>query len=317
MKHLFLINPIAAKVKGRVRELTDEIEAFFRDTGMENFHIHVTRWARDGMGYANRFAQKSPEPVRIHAMGGSGMLFEAINGTAGLPNVQIAAYPMGGNNFFIHYFGADKEHLFASIANQVYSDVTPIDLMCNKNIYGVGYITIGLEAVIDRYTSDIMARSNLPYNLSCILAVFRAIGRSNAITQHYEIDIDGKDYSGEYATMLIAGGPCYGSNMTPAPEAHPNDGLMDIYLMKKISKIKMLQSVQTYAAGGHEKLNGLVLHERGKKISVLAQSDIIMSMDNEKFYERGVSYEIIPAAIDFVCPGGIDVSQLPLIYKKA
>jgi len=316
MKHLFLVNPIATRVKGRLKELLREIEAFFALMNQKNYHIHVTRWARDGMGFANSYVLNSPEPVRIHVMGGSGMLYEAINGTIGLPNVQIAAYPKGGSNFFIHYFGADKENLFDSIANQVFSGVTRIDSMRYEDSYGIGYALIGFEAVSDRDGSEMLEQTNLPADFCHFYTALRAITQLSSINQYYEIDIDGRDMSGEYVSMLIAGGPCYGSNMTPALEAHPNDGWMDVYLFKKITPLKLLPIMNTYISGGYKKLHGAILHERCKKITLSAKKDIIMSLDGEKFYERRVSYELIPAAVDFVCPDSIDVKTLPRIYKR-
>jgi len=316
MTHLFLINPIATQVRSRLQEIIREIESFFLEIGQDNYHIHVTRWARDGMGHVNRFALQSPAPVRVHIMGGSGLLYEAINGTIGLPNVQIAAYPMGGANFFIHYFGADKEHLFRSISNQVFSGTTPIDAMRYEDSYGIGYALIGFEAVSDRDGSQMLERTELPADFCHMYSALKAITQIADICQHYNVDIDGRDYSGEYVSMLIAGGPCYGSNMTPALEAHPNDGWIDVYLFKKISAIKLLPIMQTYVAGGYAKLKGAILHERCKRITISAKNDIIMSLDGEKFYERSVSYEIIPSAIEFVCPDAINVQKLPRVYKR-
>jgi len=317
MKHLFLINPIAARVGDRLKEIIQEIDSFFLALGQDNYCIHVTRWARDGMGYVNRFVLQSPEPVRVHVMGGCGLLYEAVNGTIGLPNVQIAAYPMGGSNFFIHYFGADKEYMFDSLPNQVFSGVTPIDAMRHNDSYGIGYALAGFEAVSDRDGSEMLERTRLPPDFCHFYTALKALTQISDICQRYEIEMDGRDYSGEYVSMLIAGGPCYGRNMTPALEAHPNDGWMDVYLFKKISAVRLLPIMSTYVAGGYKKLKGAILHECCKRITVSAERNIIMSLDGEKFYERGMSCEIMPAAIDFVCPDGIDVKNLPRVYQKA
>ena len=314
MQHLFLINPIATKVKGNVESIKNEIESFFGELGLDNYHIHVTRWARDGMGYANRFALKSPEPVRIHAMGGSGTLYEAINGTIGLPNIQIAAYPLGGSNFFIHYFRNENEHMFRSVKNQVFSDVIAIDAMRYENNYGIGYGIVGLEAVSDRDGSDMIEKTGLPTDFCHLFTAIRAILNSSYISQFYKIEIDGRDLSGEYVSMLIAGGPCYGHDMVPAPEAHPNDGLLDFYLMRKAPSLKILGIMNSYTAGNHAKLGGIFVHERGKRISITGEKDIIMSLDGEKFYERSISYEIVPLAIDFVVPSTINIGELPRLY---
>jgi diacylglycerol kinase family enzyme len=316
MQHLFIVNPIARQVKGRLREITGEIETFFRNMAQDNYHIHITRWARDCMGFVNRFAQESPVPVRIHAMGGSGILYEVINGTIGLPNVQIAAYPMGGNNYFIHYFGKQNEHMFKSLEKQIFSCVTPIDAFRYENNYGISYVIFGLEAAVDREGDKIIEETNLPIDFCYKVAAVKSILRSVYITQHYNLDIDGTDYSGDYISILIAGGPCYGNGMTPAREAHPNDGILDIYLFKAVSRLQLLKIIKAYTTGMHKKLGELIIHARGRKISLSAEKDIIVSMDGEKFYERSVTYEVVPAAIDFVCPHGIDVKKLPRIYAR-
>jgi diacylglycerol kinase family enzyme len=268
------------------------------------------------MGYANRFALESPEPVRIHSMGGSGTLYETVNGTIGLPNVQIAAYPFGSSNFFVRYFGADNEHLFNSIMNQMYSDVTPIDAIHYENGYGIGFSMIGLEAVADRDGTDMLEKSNLPASLCYIYTAVKAALRCDEICQHYKIEIDGRDFSGEYLSILIAGGPCYGVDMYPAPEAHPNDGIIDIYLMKKRSATRLLAMMGAYLNGGHENMRDTILHERGRRIKVSADREITMSMDGELLFEREVSFAVIPNAVEFVCPQGIDIKQLPRIYNR-
>ena len=316
MQHLFLINPVAAQVKGHLDDIQNEINSFFSDIGLDNYHIHVTRWVRDGMGYANRFALECREPVRIHVVGGSGSLYEAINGTIGLPNVQIAAYPMGGNNFFVHYFRNENEHLFRNLRYQVFSGTIAIDAIRNENNYAVGYAIIGLEAISDRDGTEMLEVTNLPNDFCYLFTAIRTIFNSAYICQHYKVEIDGRDFSGEYLSMLIAGGPCYGHDMTPAPEAHPNDGLLDFYLVKKMPPLKILSVITSYTSGYHGKLGEIVVHERGKSIKISGEKDMFMSFDGEGFYERSLTYEVVPGAIDFVCPCAIDVKKLPKLYNQ-
>lgn len=289
MKHYFIVNPMAAYVKDHIHEIVREVEIFFRKHNNSNYDIHVTRWVRDAMGYANRLAMEATEPVRIHAMGGSGTLYEIINATVGLPNVQIAAYPMGSSNFFIRYFGAGNEHLFKSLANQVFSGVIRIDAIRYLQNHAVGYAMVGLDK----------------------------IPRSSRVCRRYELIIDGQDYSGEYATILIASSPYYGKDMTPAPHAHPNDALMDIYLVRKTAGLKLIQVMRAFLAGEHEKTNGFVLHEHCKSVTVSADSGVTVSMDGEILSERSMSYEIVPSAVDFVCPDSIDIRKLPARCSSA
>jgi diacylglycerol kinase family enzyme len=161
-----------------------------------------------------------------------------------------------------------------------------------------------------------LEKSNLPAGLCYVYTAVKAALRSDEICQHYRIEIDGRDFSGEYLSILIAGGPCYGVDMCPAPEAHPNDGVIDIYLMKKRSPTSLIAMMGTYLNGGHESMGGAIQHERGKRISVSADREITMSMDGELLFEREATFQIVPNAIEFVCPQGIDIKALPRIYNR-
>ena len=76
MKHLFIINPVAYKVKGELDEIIGEVKSFFRSRTNAEYDIHGTRWERDAKGYVRRYANKTEGPFRVHSIGGSGTLFE-------------------------------------------------------------------------------------------------------------------------------------------------------------------------------------------------------------------------------------------------
>ena len=318
MKHLFVINPMAYKIRGKLNAATESIEDFFNQNSRISHDIHVTRWERDAMGYVRRLAAKSGELLRVHVFGGSGTVFEVLNGVIGLPNIQIAAYPMGRDNYFLRYFGADKIHLFSSIRNQVFSGgVTPIDaLRCGHN-YGVAFGVVGIEAIANRDGLEMLEKMTfLPEDLCYIWAAVKNMAKSKKISQKYSVNIDGQILDGDYVTILIANGPCYGKDMSPAIDAHPNDGILDFYLMNDMSRAKFISIVSTYVSGGYEKLPKFISHYRGSKISIASDSFICVSVDGETFYENSIEYEIAPYAIDFVCPDGIDADKVPRRYGR-
>jgi diacylglycerol kinase family enzyme len=264
-----------------------------------------------------RFAMETGELLRIHVMGGTGTLFEAVNGVIGMPNVHIAAYPFGRENAFLHYFDADKLHLFSSIRSQVFSSTQPMDALKCGNNYGIAYGMVGLEATVAKNSQESVEHSAL---LPDFAAYFRA-GLKSAFTdwvpgKKYLIDLDGKTLDGVYISALIANGPCYGKNMSPAVEAHPNDGVLDIYLINDVSRLKMLLCRQAYLSGKYEKFPRSVSHYRGKKIAIDSGDVMIVCLDGQIFYENLIDFEVIPYAVDFVCPSGVDVGKLPRIYGR-
>lgn len=316
MKHLFILNPLAVGMKNRVDSVISEISAFF-DIHMDfDYTIHVTRWARDATGYARSFAQEAGDTVRIHSYGGAGLLSEIINGVIGLPNVQIAAYPMGGCNDFIRYFRAENTHLFASIEKQIFSGVVPMDVIRCGSYYGISYGMIGVEAKADRASSEMIDRTGLPSDFCILWKAVECILSIKNQGQQYKITLDGAPMDGKYISILIANAPCYGKDMNPAIEAHPNDGRLDIYVMKSMPRLLTLTGLPSYLAGNYYKTPSRYVHWSGKKIAFSSDEIMYGSVDGETFLERHAEFEIVPGAISLVCPDEIDVGRLPRIYTK-
>jgi len=123
------------------------------------YDIHITRWHRDALGYCRKYAQGAQnETVRVHVFGGTGTLFEIVNAAPDLPNVQIAGYPMGRTNTFLHYYGLENAPLFSSLEKQIFSGVTGIDaIRCNHN-YGISNVLIGFEAYVDNKLNTILEK---------------------------------------------------------------------------------------------------------------------------------------------------------------
>lgn len=316
MKHLFILNPLAAGMKNNVESVTAEINAFFKKHEELEYDIHVTRWARDATGYTRRYVQALGESVRVHSYGGAGLLSEIINGVIDFPDVQIAAYPMGACNDFIRYFRSENTSYFTSIEKQVFSDITPIDIIRCQNYYGISYGMVGFEALIDRVSYEMMGRTGLPTDFCIIWKALECALKNKNHGRNYTVTLDDVPLNGKYNSFLIANSPCYGKDMNPAIEAHPNDGLLDIYIIKAMSRINLLTTIQSYVSGYYWKTPHRFDHYRGKKIVISSDDIMYGSVDGETFLERHVEFEIIPNAISFVCPKGIDINKLPRIYNR-
>jgi len=282
------------------------------------YEVHVSRWERDAFSIIREHAVNAEELLRVHVMGGSGTLSEAVSAIVNLPNIQIAAYPFGNENTTIRYFGTDKMHLFTSIRSQVLSSTTPFDAIRCGHRYGISHGIVGFEATAGREGMVIYENSSLlSQDAAHFLAAAKKLFRKQIFAQEYKINLDGNQLDGTYASVLIANGPCYAKNMTPAVDAHPNDGLFDVYIMKRISRLTFLSIARKYLSGNYKKIPEIISHHRGTKISISSDSIMTMIVDDKPFYEKEAEFEILPYAVDFVCPGGIDVAKLPRIFGKA
>ena len=315
MRHLFIINPATKKIKGKTKPIKDKISAFFAEYPEIRYDVYVSQWCRDAVILIQDYiAGVKDETVRIHSIGGTGTLFEVINSVAGFPNIEVAAHPYGKANTFLRYFGYRNVDLFYSLKSQVFDKAVPMDIIRCGNNYGICYGMSGIEAYANAL-GDVWIENGMPGDLSYTLAGMNVILRGKC-GQNYLMEIDGNKIEGDFVSVMVANGPCYGINMYPAIDAHPNDGVLDVYVFKNASKIKILSRVPGYTHGKYRSIPDLVSHYRAKKIKLSSDEVMCMSIDSEHFYGTSIEYEIMPKAIRFVCPGKIDLMKLPRIYNR-
>jgi len=315
MRHLFIINPAVKNIKGKIKPVKDRITAFFAGHPKIKYDIYVSQWCRDAIMYIQEYAAGiANERLRVHSIGGSGTLFEIINSVVGLQNVEVAAHPYGKANTFLRYFGRRNVKLFHSLESQVFGKTVPMDIVRCGNNYGISYGMTGIEAYANAL-GDKWIELGLPIDMSYTLAgaYYLFTGK---VSQKYFIEIDGSKIEGDFISIMVANAPCYGKKFYPAIDAHPDDGLLDVYIFRNASKIKLLRSVPLHTHGQYHRLSDLVLHYRAKKIKLSSNEVMCMSIDSENFYGTSIEYEVMPKAIRLVCPDKIDLNKLPRIYNR-
>jgi diacylglycerol kinase family enzyme len=315
-RHLFIINPAAKRIKGKTKPIKDAIAAFFARHTWIKYDVYVSEWCRDSIMFIQQYvgAITTGETVRIHVIGGTCTLFEVINSVVGLPNVEVASYPYGMANSFLKYFGAKNEKLFSSIESQVFDQTVPMDIIRCGNHYGICYGMTGIEAHAN-VMGEALINKGLPGDISYMFSGVSMILGGKA-GQKYVIEIDGDKIEGDFISVMIANAPCYGLNMYPAIDAHPDDGILDVYVVKNAPTMKILKLIPSYTHGNYRNLTDMVSHYRAKKIKMSSDEVMCMSVDGEHFYGTSIEYEIMPRAVRFVCPVGIDLRKLPRIYNR-
>jgi len=315
MRHLFIINPAAKKIKGKTKPVRDKVSAFFAKYPEIKYDVYVSGWCRDAVMFIQDYvADVKDEVVRVHSIGGTCTQFEVVNSVVGLSNVEIASHPYGNANSFLKYFGTKNEHLFLSMESQVFDRAIPVDIIRCGNNYGICYGMTGIEAYANAM-GDNWIEKGMPGDISYMLAGMRMI-LSSKTGQNYFIEIDGEKVEGDFASVMVANAPCYGVNMYPAIDAHPDDGILDVYIFKNASKMKLLSCIPSYTHGNYRNMHDLTLHYRAKKIKLSSDEVMCMSIDGEHFYGMSIVYEVMPKAVKFVCPGKIDLKKLPRIYNR-
>jgi len=314
VRHLFIINPVAKRIKGKTKKIRNRIYEFFKKYPELRYDIFESRWCRDSLAFIRQYISETKETVRIHSVGGNGTLFEVINSIVGVENVEVATHPYGSANAFLRYFGSRNKKHFLRLDNMVFSKTIPLDIIRCGNNYGNGFAIAGVEAFANM-KGDEWIEKGMPEDIAYILAaVVRLI--SGKAGQKYFVEVDGNKIEGDFISVLVANAPCYGKAMYSAVDAHPDNGILDVYVFKNASRLKLLSCVSTYTRGNYRKIPDLVSHYKAKKIKLSSDEVMCMSIDGQTMYGTSIEYEIVPGAVNFVCPGKVDLTKLPLVFGK-
>lgn len=307
MKHLFIINSKAEQIAGHVDELEEHIKSFFSVNPKEEYSIHKCRWKRDASGFTRRTINDATEIIRVYALGGSGTLFEVINGIVGMPNAQVAWYPLGSNNSLLYTFGSgEKIALFQSLQNLCFSRVITMDTIKAGNHYMIANALIGTEAeagkVGESLTKKIPFSKNFYYTAR---EYVRPIFHQHS--QFYRFETENVSIEGEFYSILLTNVSAYGMGLQPASDAVFNDGYMDIYAIKPMPWKKSPMIISDYMNGSYDKWPEYISHYRCKKLHISSNTTMTIRLDGELFYDTSLDFEICPASVNFVCPPGIAV----------
>lgn len=297
MKHIFVVNPTSGK-KGRdAQRIIPEINAYCQKQGLD-YEIYCTKAAGDGQEFVRKTAA-SGEAIRFYACGGDGTLFEVVNGAYTYDNVEVAIIPLGSGNDFIRLFGT-KEQL-ANVEAQVNGTVIPLDLIKCGDKIGINECSMGMDAEVCKKQADFkklpLVSGEMAYTVSALWALLKKMENT------FTISIDDQPPVTEKVIFCYVGNSrWYGGGYMGGPLAMPNDGLLDIVVVKKeVSRLKLLTLLNHYKKG--EQLDwSFTKFTRAKKITVHAEDPAVVNVDGECEVVNDCTMEIIPAGIKFVVP---------------
>ena len=297
MKHLFIINP-AAGSRDRTEEYTQKIQAACGDD--VDYRIAISQGPGD-CTRLTREAAESGEEYRVYACGGDGTLNEVVVGAAGFENLAVTAFSGGSGNDFVRMFSETEP--FHDLERLLDAEEATFDLMrCNDRI-SLNICSVGLDA---RIGTDVSRYKRLP-----LLYGFRAYAASTVInvikgiSEHYIIEINGERIDGQKTMICVCNGRYYGGGFNPVPEADPSDGLLDVLVVDKVSRLQVAQVVGKYKDGRYAELPHLVRHFRTDRVRILCDKPSSISLDGELQVAQDITISLAPEKIRFFYPKGL------------
>ncbi len=298
MTHLFIINP-AAGSRDRTEDYTRAIRPACEKRGL-TYRIEVSQ----APGECRRLAREAAltgEEVRLYACGGDGTLNEVASGAAGFPNAAVTVFSGGSGNDFVRMFSDPKA--FYDIERLLDAEQTCFDMIrCNDSM-ALNICSVGLDA---RIGTDVARYKRLP-----LLSGFRAYLASTlvnvirGISEHYVVQINGRRIDAEQTFICVCNGQYYGGGFHPVPEADPGDGVLDVLLVKKLSRLQVPGAIGKYKNGRYRELSQLIHHFRTDRLTILCDKPSAINLDGELLRAREVEIRLEPKALRFFYPRGL------------
>lgn len=294
MRHLFIINPAAGR-KGS----TAHLEGLLSELSVPHEKIY-TKGAGDAREIA-RQAAATGEEVRLYACGGDGTLNEVVNGAAGFPNAAVTCVPKGTGNDFLKLFGPEYRQLFYDLEGLAVGPQTPFDLMdCNGHL-GLDVVCAGVDA---RIAAGVHRYKDLPgvsgkgaYVLSLVEQVLL-----RGIARPMEVEVDGKHWQGETAVLCVCNGRHYGGGFMPVPEAMPDDGILDVLLIPKVSLLTFARLVGKYAKGRYRDYPQLIQDFHTTQITYRSREELVTVVDGEVLRDTQFTLRLSEKKVNFFYP---------------
>ena len=297
MRHLFIINPAAGK-----RASTRRLEEMLNSLSFDHEVVYTRR-----TGDAQRFTEEAAargEPVRIYACGGDGTLNEVVNGAAGHEQVAITNVPKGTGNDFLKIFGPNYREQFYQLEQLAAGPQAAFDLIdCNGKL-GIDVVCAGVDARIaadvHRYKNWAFVSGMGAYVLALVENIlFKGINRVMTVEMG---DICWKERPA--AILCVCNGRHYGGGFMPVSDAMPDDGVLDMLLVKQVNLPTFLRLVGKYAKGLYRNYPQLILEYHGQAVTFSAPEELTAVVDGEVLRGTRFTVRLSEKKVNFFYPAG-------------
>lgn len=291
MRTLFLLNPTAGKADC-TRTLPQQLNAAAARAGLapEEYAIQVTNHAGHARELANAAAQQarqSGEELRVFTAGGDGTFNEALTGIYGYANAAVGCLPFGSGNDFLRTYGTREE--FNDLDAQLAGGEVDIDLMQTDLGLSATICAAGLDAQvaygIPQFRRIPFCGGEMAYALSIVKQLCGHIGRNVTFT------IDGEELTVDCLMCAVCNGRTYGGGFYAAPEAQPDDGWLDVFIIRRVSRLTIARLLGMYKSGRHfrngeltEQAKPYFIYRRAKCVSLRpadGRGPIVATADGE------------------------------------
>ncbi|MGH9252115.1 MAG: diacylglycerol kinase [Acidimicrobiales bacterium] len=284
-----LINPTSGR--GRGARVGREVAVRLRDAGLAVREL-AGRDVRESQDLAREAVEQETDALVV--VGGDGMVhlgLQAVGGT----DVPFGVAPAGTGNDFARAVGVPLGDPIAAADIVVAGAERRIDLGRTGEQWFGGVVAAGFDArVNDRANRMTWPRGRMRYNVAMLieLGVFRPVP--------YVLELDGEPWETSAMLVVVGNIPSYGGGMKVTPDAVVDDGLLDVMVVKPLSKARFLTVFPRVYSGSHVTLPFVEIR-RAKQVRIDAPG-ITAYADGERLGPLPQTFEAVPSALRVMVP---------------
>ena len=312
MRTIFVINPAAGQGKGIdkfIGKIKKAAEITFTDV-----EIYTTKAVGDAEKFVDeigRLSEGSGEEIRVIACGGDGTVNEVLNGVIKYENMIMGVVPIGTGNDFVRNF--PEAGNFSDVEAVLRGKAVSCDAIRYSGVYGgcqqtrycANMFNIGFDCNAADMTATMktypLVAGSMAYLLGVGVTFIKKKGADLKITVDGVVENDGP-----LLLTSIANGCFCGGGVKSNPCAVVQDGLMDINIVKDMSRLEFLNLFPKYAKGTHMEVPGiekLLFAKQCKNVVVEpAGGRMRLCVDGEIVDAEKVEFECVSEAFRLLVP---------------
>ncbi len=231
-------------------------------------------------------------PVAFSGDGVAGAVAAAARGRA---DAVIGVLPGGSGNDFCRHSGIPGEAVAACdvLAN---GEPRPIDLGEANGAPFLGIASLGFDSEANAAANAaprMLGRGIYVYGALSAIARWRSA--------EFEVEADGQVDRFEGWSVICANTSVYGGGMFIAPQARTDDGLLDLVLVRKTSRLRFLASFGKVFKGEHVRERHVSIRQ-AHEIRVSASRPFSVFADGDPIADLPVVVRVLPAAVRVLLP---------------
>ncbi len=256
-------------------------------------HIDHRLFETLSIGHAVKLAHQALDENQKYLIvaGGDGTLNEVINGIFSHPSrkdVKIGILPIGTCNDFANAAGIPLS-LDKALGTLVSGVPQKFDVAKIQNLYFINVAGIGFDVDIVETTSRHQKGRNFVTYLMTVLKIIRHYRAGS-----YRIKTSDREIEEKMLLIAFANGRSFGGGFRIAPMADPQDGLLDIVILKDMPFLKRMLALLRILTGRLHRLAETVVF-RSDHISIDAAHPLKMQMEGElvQFEHKDLTVDIV------------------------